>query len=292
MVHRIFKSFGKLFLSVVFVSCITFSSVQAQLPPPNLVEGCNPLVMDAMKAKAQAQVAYDVAVISQLISQPDSVLAMSCFNQAANISAKEGGAIFSGDFTLQLEPLITPALQSWYGSGNTCVFVCPHGNGNGNCFGNRKLLCGAGWNGNFANAIGFKSGMINYAVNSLSPPIPDATALETPMPIPSFNCTGMADLWNLIRTEGIETGAPFATFDDLINGAVGTYPTPVLPFVVGDDFMSSWDASANMGVFNDLNIAMTNLPTPGVLPWVIPDFSACNTSADVLALADFGIPCP
>ncbi|MCK5659116.1 MAG: hypothetical protein KAH96_04495, partial [Alphaproteobacteria bacterium] len=91
MVRRIFRSFGKLFLLAISASFITFSNAQAQL-----VEGCNPLVMDAMKAKAQAQVAYDVAVISQLISQPDSVLAMSCFNQAANISAKEGGAIFSG----------------------------------------------------------------------------------------------------------------------------------------------------------------------------------------------------
>ena len=286
MIRRIFRSFGKLFLSVVSVSCITFSSAQAQ------VEGCNPLVMDAMIAKAQAQVAYDVAVISQLISQPDSVLAMSCFNQAANISAKQGGSIFSGDFTVQLEPLITPALQSWYGSGNACGFVCPNGKGGGNCFGNRKLLCGVGWSGNFANALGFRSGMINYAVAGVD----DATVLETPMPVPSFNCTGMADLWNLIRTEGIETGAPFASFDDLVNGAIGVYPPPVPPFVVGDDFMLSWDASAGQNggqdVFNDLNIAMAALPTPGVAPWVIPDFSVCKTSVDVLRLADFAVPCP
>lgn len=283
MVHRIFKSFGKLFLSVVFVSCITFSSAQAQL-----AEGCNPLVMDAMKAKAQALVAYDVAVISQFISQPDSVLAMSCFNQAANISAKEGGAIFSGDFTVQLTPLITPALQSWYGSGNICGFVCPNGKGGGNCYGNRKAICGAGWSGNFANAIGFRSGMINYAINGPT----DATILETPMPLLPFNCTGMADLWNLIRTEGIETGAPFASFDDLVNGDVGNYPTAIAGFNIGDDFMSSWDASANMNVFDDLNVAVANLPTPGIASWVIPDFSVCKTSADVLKLADFGVPCP
>ena len=118
------------------------------------------------------------------------------------------------------------------------------------------------------------------------------TALETPMPVPSFNCTGMADLWNLIRTEGIETGAPFATFNDLVNGAVGLYPTPVAPFTVGDDFMSSWDASAGQNIFANLNAAVTAMPTPGVAPWIIPDFSNCVTAGDVLALADFGIPCP
>ncbi|MFH1157967.1 MAG: hypothetical protein V1721_03670 [Pseudomonadota bacterium] len=265
------------------MGCLTFSSAQAQV-----VEGCNPLVMTAMKAKAQAQVAYDVAVISQLISQPDSVLAMSCFNQAANISAKTGGSIFSGDFTVQLTPIITPALQSWYGDGNACGFVCPNGKGNGNCYGNRKLACGGAWVGNFANAIGFQSGTINYAVAGPT----DATILETPMPAPPFNCTGMADLWDLVRTEGIETGAPFATFNDLVNGVAGAYPVPVAPFVVGDDFMSSWDASAGQNVFSDLNLAIAALPTPGIAPWIIPDFSVCKTSADVLALADLGVACP
>lgn len=287
MVRCMFRSFGKFFLLVALISCITFSSAQAQL-----VEGCNPLVMDAMKAKAQAQVAYDVAVISQLISQPDSVLAMTCFNQAASISAVDGGAIFSGDFTIQLTPLITPALQTWYGGGNACDFICPHGKGNGNCYGNRELLCGGPWTGNFANAIGFRSGVINYAINALTPPILDATLLSSPLPVPSFDCTGMADLWNLVRTEGIETGAPFASFNDLVNGVAGVYPVAVDPFLVGADFMSSWDASADQDVFDDLNVAMLALPTPGVDPWIIPDFSVCKTSADVIALADLGIPCP
>ena len=285
MMRCMFKSFGK-FLLVALISCVTFSSARAQ------VEGCNPLVMDAMIAKSQAQVAYDVAVISQLISQPDSVLAMTCFNQAASISAVDGGSIFSGDFTVQLTPLITPALQTWYGSGNTCGFICPNGKGNGNCYGNRLMVCGAGWGGNFANAIGFRSGVINYAVDALTPPIPDATLLSSPLPVPSFDCTGMADLWNLVRTEGIETGAPFASFDDLVNGVAGVYPIPVAPFAVGDDFMASWDASAAQNVFSNLNIAVALMPTPGVAPWIIPDFSKCKTSADVIALADLGIACP
>lgn len=67
-----------------------------------------------MHAKADAQVAYDVSVTDQIIKKPDSVLALTCFNQAAGVSAKEGGAIFSGDFTLDLAKIIVDALKEFY----------------------------------------------------------------------------------------------------------------------------------------------------------------------------------
>ncbi len=77
-------------------------------------DGCNPAVWRAMTAKAQAKVAYDVAATEQIIKKPDSVLALTCFNNGAGISAAKGGSIFSGDFTQQLAPIIEDALQGFY----------------------------------------------------------------------------------------------------------------------------------------------------------------------------------
>jgi hypothetical protein len=71
--------------------------------------------MKAMEAKAQAKVAYDVAVTDQIVNKPDSVLALTCFNQAAGVSAKDGGDIFSGDFTEDLTPIVSGALEDFYG---------------------------------------------------------------------------------------------------------------------------------------------------------------------------------
>lgn len=82
----------------------------------NDTPGCNSKVMDAMNAKAQAKVAYDVAATEQIIKKPDSVLALTCFNNAAGIAAAEGGKIFSGDFSSSLAPVISDALSGFYGN--------------------------------------------------------------------------------------------------------------------------------------------------------------------------------
>lgn len=76
-------------------------------------EGCNPQVIDAMQKAAQAKVAADKAATEQIIDKPDSVLTMTCFNQAAGVSAKLGGAIFTGDFTADIEPIVKDALDAF-----------------------------------------------------------------------------------------------------------------------------------------------------------------------------------
>lgn len=87
------------------VLCIIATAVMAQPVTPT-VAGCDPVVMDAMNAKAQAQVAYDVAVIRELVDAPESVLDLTCFTSAAGVSAVKGGAVFSGDFTTPLKTLM------------------------------------------------------------------------------------------------------------------------------------------------------------------------------------------
>lgn len=111
MSRQFSASFRKCLLSALSVACIVGVSSGAFAAP---VEGCDPRVMRAMAAQMQARVAADVASTSQFIDKPDSVLALTCFNQAAGVSAKAGGEIFSGDFTAELSPIISAALENHY----------------------------------------------------------------------------------------------------------------------------------------------------------------------------------
>lgn len=104
----------KLFLSALSVACVVFISAGAHA---QAVEGCSPQVLDAAQKKAQARVLYDVAVTEQIVVKPDSVLAMTCFNQAAGVSAERGGNLFSGSFigNTNFASVITDALSAFFG---------------------------------------------------------------------------------------------------------------------------------------------------------------------------------
>lgn len=78
------------------------------------VEGCNPNVLDAMNKASQARVAARVAADEAIFPQPDHPSAVTCANQAYGKAARDGGAIFSGDFTNELRPVVEPALTSSY----------------------------------------------------------------------------------------------------------------------------------------------------------------------------------
>lgn len=103
----------KLFLSFLSVACVVLISTGAQA---QAVEGCSPAVLDAAQTKAQARVLYDVAVTEQIVVKPDSVLAMTCFNQAAGVSAERGGNLFSGSFigNTNFASVITDALTAFF----------------------------------------------------------------------------------------------------------------------------------------------------------------------------------
>lgn len=92
----------RLFSSFLSVTCLALFSGAAGAQ----VVGCNPAVMNAMNARAQAQMAYDIAVTNEMIDKPDSVLDLTCFSNAAGVSAAVGGSIFSGDFTAGLNPVV------------------------------------------------------------------------------------------------------------------------------------------------------------------------------------------
>lgn len=96
-----------------FAALAVFVALSAPATVFAAAEGCNPQVIDAMQKAAQAKVAADKAATEQIIDKPDSVLTMTCFNQAAGVSAKLGGAIFTGDFTADIEPIIKDALDAF-----------------------------------------------------------------------------------------------------------------------------------------------------------------------------------
>ena len=107
MMRHIFRPSGNIFLLVlVLFGSACFSVAAYPAGPPNVVAGCNQDVWNALVAKSNAQVAYDAAVTREMINKPDSVLTLTCFDQAAGISAKTGGNIFSGDFTPDLQNIM------------------------------------------------------------------------------------------------------------------------------------------------------------------------------------------
>lgn len=114
MTRFIFSASGRLLLPVLSVICVTFFS--SAVYAGQVVAGCDEAIWKALDAKAQAQVAYDVAVTREIIDKPESVLKLTCFKDAAGVSAKKGGAVFSGDFRDDLSNVMP------IGNGNN--FVC------------------------------------------------------------------------------------------------------------------------------------------------------------------------
>jgi hypothetical protein len=90
-----------------------FLAVASTSAMAQAVPGCNPVVTEAMAAKAEALVGYDISVVSETLDKPDSVLAMTCFYKSAGLGAEQGGKIFSEDFMQALRPMIEPFLANF-----------------------------------------------------------------------------------------------------------------------------------------------------------------------------------
>lgn len=88
-----------------------FVAAMAVIPAALAAPGCNPAVARAQHAAAKARVAIDVAKAEQIIMQPDSLLVLTCAHQAFGVSARTGGALFSGDFTSGLSGVVQDAMR-------------------------------------------------------------------------------------------------------------------------------------------------------------------------------------
>ena len=150
-----------------------------------LTPGCDPLVWDAQKAMAEARINADVGAAERIINQPDSVLKLTCFDDAHQVSAVEGGAIFSEDFSADTAPLIGDVLQDFWNNNN---------------------FIGTAYRDDFG---------------STSPDDKDASSAYTYSGNSTYDCQNLNKAWTLSVGEGITDKAPFATIDNLIANSVG-----------------------------------------------------------------------
>ena len=117
----------------------------------------------------------------------------------------------------------------------------------------------------------------------------------------NFNCTGkgsIGDLWNTIVTEGLDTGAPYVSFNDLM--------TTAPPAGGGTQFNAGWAAATALnpqilGATSTLNTANTAytaaaaLPPQGLNfmnPSGVPRVWNCKSAAAVTAYIANGTVCP
>ena len=163
-----------------------------------------------MQATAQAKTALDVGITEQLIRKPDSVLAMTCFDQAARVSAQRGGSVFSGDF---------------WGAG----------------LGNMVQDSMSSMLNNFAGSIL----QLNPSYTSL---FSGTWASFGSLLSGSFSCNGMRDLWTDVLNQPINTQVPPLLMSNLSTYATtGVLPTGVTATSeLGRNLISSLGVFTNM----------------------------------------------
>ncbi len=87
---------------------------QGQEGQKKVVPGCDEKVMKVLKARAKVKTIVDEAAIDEVMTKPDSVLAITCFGKAAKASSKGAGKIFSGNFFNQLKGVLKAGLKTHY----------------------------------------------------------------------------------------------------------------------------------------------------------------------------------
>ncbi|MGM0422189.1 MAG: hypothetical protein ACQEQL_03720 [Pseudomonadota bacterium] len=157
-----------------------------------LVEGCRPDVWEATKATAEGRVAANVAAAEEVSNQPDSVLALSCADQAFRVSAAEGGQIFSGDFTSEMKQVVNDPMQEML---------------------SENFLDSIGNSSEFSNVVGL-------VVSDLL-----ADAFPAFFNSSNYDCTVMQDLYDDYVTSGIDGNAPYLSLDDMVTTAFSASPT-------------------------------------------------------------------
>lgn len=228
-------SFKKTVFAVMGMAAGLFMfSTVAVAQPANGVAGCNPAVLDAQQKKAQASVALDVAQTEQTVVKPDSVAALVCGNRSAGGSAERAANFFSDSFISN--PTFTTVIETML----------------------------VGLLGQFADAEGQESGVVNYGMTTVE----DVAA-----------CDGIDNLWQRLVEKAIAPGIAFMSLADMIGG--------VIPGGAGTKFADNIQQAIDDRIFSNLEAAIQQLPQVGGR-----DFSTATNSCDVLSLAGVPIACP
>jgi hypothetical protein len=225
----------RLFVATMTALCILALATAAKA---QVIEGCDPNVMAAAQAKAQARVAYDTAVTEETIDKPDSVLAMTCFNNLSGWAAdgtNGGGAIFSGDFRT------LPGFSQVIGDGLQGFFD------------------------DFVDASGNDSGVVDYAATT---PTASTTCTETQ------DHWGEIKLQGVQKGVPYPVLSDLGGWIDPATLAPGAVTTPAGS---GTNFTSNWGVSSGTdNLFSGLNTALGSL-TPPLIPAFTPTQTSCLT---------------
>ena len=215
--------------------------------------------MDVQKSLAQAAVVKNMTAAHQIIKQPSSVNALTCFDQRMMMSAK-AGAIFSdtapsslpsfnGDIALGLGS----AIGGPFGDGTTGTLlqdltrvVDPVLN---NLLGN--------FVGSLTSSIGstLTSGLSSFASSLLGgTSLPGLGSVLSGIMGQQFDCSTIDDTWNNgVVGQGPDSGYSLVTTENIINGNLpADWATDALTQVL-----------ANQGILNDAQTVLENLDTPG-----------------------------
>lgn len=176
----------------------------------------------------------DVAIAEEIYRQPDSTLALSCFDQALQQAAK-AGKIFSdvpsGIFGISL-PDITTGLDAFefvtafIPGTNTSIRLDTLGN----TIGYLVAPSVADFLANFARSWAYKlSGIIGGALDYLFRSLSFGSFLNDLLTGlfsifsgggDDFDCDSMQTLWDELMGNGVNSEAPFFTLSEMLNGNI------------------------------------------------------------------------
>jgi hypothetical protein len=189
----------------------------------NPVDGCDYRVLNAAQATAQTRMAESKAIDDEIQTQPDSGLALSCFNQSAAVSAQQGGATFSGDFRAQAAPVVDDSLKAMFS--------------------------------NFSFSAGGSTGQVDYTSDNA---VRMDTTTATPL---MYNCTQINKLWNATNSQGVNRNAPYMTQGQLLDPTY-TPPTGGAMFNAGLTNLNVSTARTGAVTMNDRLPTPAKTPPP------------------------------
>lgn len=244
----------------LFLGCAALITISTS-PANAVTAGCNTNVWDAMAERAEAQLLYDVAVLEEIIEQPDSVLMLTCFDNSLRVTAQNGGRIFSGAFENRMQDVVGDATDAFVADN----FDYAEGRdiGGTDYYGATEFSASTASTTNSA-PVGVSPENDLGSLTGFSP--------NPANPSAGYACDHMQQVWDDVMDGGINSDVTYYTFDDLVTSASG----------LGTATAFATNLSAHASIITNADASITALPVP-----VVPDFTASLTLADVLT--DAGI---
>ncbi len=227
----------------------------------SVVPGCDKKVMDVLKARANAKVVVDEATTEEVMTKPDSVLAMTCFGKAAKASSKGAGKIFSGNFFNQMKGVLKSGLKAHY--KNFSVEQGGDSSGDDGSFYDIAFLDmgdGLSVGGGVSAGVGVD---ISLGMGGMGGTAPGPVVKD-------FKCDNMNKVWKKASERSTIGKTPYMSEKNLEEGTV--------PEGAGKDFKKK--ITANKKTFQAYADAKQKLK-----PHDIPPFDGNETACDVRAMA-------